>query len=210
MLFGFRRVQERARSRNNGLIRFDRVGFKGRRLPALAGGAEDVPGHFQAGGVMVAAAQDGDVAHEGGEVFELGERGCLRITVPIGKDENNADGEEAGGVVGHQAAGGFDFFGSFGNAAESIEEVMAGLPLGITAQPPFRKVLGADGFSVEEIQDDLLDFREGVEPLDEGAAGDAALEAAVEFVAERAGETGDFSSAGHESVVWLFNHTTGI
>jgi hypothetical protein len=48
---------------------------------------------------------------------------------------------------------------------------------------------------VEVAEEDGLDFREGVEPIDEEGAGLVVEETAVKLGADVAGEAGDFSGA---------------
>ena len=113
--------------------------------------------------------------------------------MPIGESDGEAGGEELRGAVGHEAEGFFQVVGFAG----AFEKVVAGLPFGEAALSPLREVLRNDGVSVEEVVEDLLDFGEGVEPLDERDAGDVAFEAVVEFLADFVREAGDFSVSGH-------------
>jgi hypothetical protein len=62
------------------------------------------------------------------------------------------------------------------------------------------QILRNDGVSFEEVAEDLLDFGEGVEPLDEGDAGNVTFEAVIEFLADFVREAGDFSVSGHKNV----------
>ena len=132
-----------------------------------------------------------------GIVVLLNGQGGDRAGVPFVEGDGEPGGEELGGAFGHEAAGFFEAVRGGVGIAGAVKEIVAGLPLGEAALTPLGKVLGNDGISLKEVADDLLDFREGVEPLDEGDAGDVALEAAVEFLPDFSGETGDFSVAGH-------------
>ena len=127
--------------------------------------------------------------------------GGVRAFVPFGEGDGEAGGEELGGAFSHEAAGFFEVVRGGVCIAGALKEIVAGLPLGKAALTPLGKVLGNDGISLKEVADDLLDFGEGVEPLDEGDARDVAFEPAVEFLPDFIGETGDFSVTGHED--WL-------
>jgi hypothetical protein len=129
-------------------------------------------------------------------VFFAGSRG-IRAEGPFGEGDGEAGGEELGGAVGHEADGFFEVAGEVVGFAGALKEVVAGLPFGEAALSPLRKILGNDGVSVEEVAEDLLDFGEGVEPLDEGDAGDVAFEAVIEFLADFVREAGDFSVSCH-------------
>jgi len=107
------------------------------------------------------------------------------------------DGEETGGVVGHVADSGGEVGGFVGKRGEFFEEFLAGLPLEEAAVTPVGDVLLANGLAVEGLAEDGFDVGDGVEPFDEIAGGGGAFEAAVEFVADGAGEAGDFGDAGH-------------
>ena len=55
----------------------------------------------------------------------------------------------------------------------------------------------ADRLALEAGGEDYFDFGEAVEPIGELAAREIVFEAAVEFVPDGAGKTGDFSCSGH-------------
>ena len=167
---------------------------------AGGGGAEGVLFHSQSRGAFGAAAEDGDVADEGGEVLESGEGGVVGIAVPMGEGVGDADGEETGGVIGHEGGGFFEVGGGVGFFLDVFKKLAPGLPLGIAAVAPFGEVLFADGFAVEAVLEDALDFGEFVEPNDDFAAGGVGFEAGVEFLADVAGETGDFAGSVHLKV----------
>ena len=109
------------------------------------------------------------------------------------------NGEEAGGVGGHVMGGGFGFEvgGGFGEVLEVLQEFLAGLPFEESAAAPVAEVLGVDGVAVETLFEEGFDVRVGVEPLKERGGGGSVFETVVEFVAEGAGEAGDFSGAVH-------------
>jgi hypothetical protein len=130
-------------------------------------------------------------------VVFLDEEGGVRADVPFGEGDGEPGSEELGGAVGYEAAGFFEVVRGGAGIAGAIKEVLAGLPLGEAALSPLGKVLGNDGVSLKEVAEDLLDFRERVEPLDEGNALDVAFEAAVELLPDVIGEAGDFSVSGH-------------
>ena len=69
-------------------------------------------------------------------------------------------------------------------------------PIAIAAVLPLGEVLGADRFAGEIRGHDVLDFGKGVEPGHEVFALVAIVNAAIQLVADVAGEAGDFSGAG--------------
>lgn len=108
------------------------------------------------------------------------------------------EGKEVGGVVGHgDGGGGFDVGGAGGEVAEEGEEFLMGLPCAESGAAPVAEVLLIDRGAVEIGGQDFLDLGEAVEPIGEGGAGDVAVHAAVDFVAERRGELGDFAGSAH-------------
>lgn len=177
---------------------------------------------FLTGVVAVGATQMGDGAGEGDKGFEgfdggrdgndrrerrrrigsgigvvvIRERG-IRGDGPFGEGDGEAGGEELGGAVGHETDGFFEVAGEVVGFAGTFEEVFAGLPLGETALAPLGEVLGNDRVSVEEFMADFLNFGQGVEPIDEGDAGNVAFEAVIEFLTDFVRETGDFSVSCH-------------
>lgn len=62
---------------------------------------------------------------------------------------------------------------------------------------PNLDVLLADGFALEIVVEDGLDFREGIQPCGELAAGDVLFELPVEFVLNRTRQFGNLSRPGH-------------
>jgi hypothetical protein len=190
-------------------------------LVALAETVEVILVYFLTGVVEIAAAYLCDGAGEGEEgfqggygrrdgrdgggrralggvaVFLVGEGGG-GSEVPFRESNGEPGGEELGGAFGHEAAGFFEVLRGGAGIAGAIKEVVTGLPFEEAALTPLGKVLRNDGVSLEEVAEDLLDFGEGVEPLDKGDAGDVAFEAAVEFLPDFSGEAGDFSVSCHE------------
>lgn len=166
-------------------------------LPATACEVEGVLLHTQAGAVVIAAPQGDDVAHEGGEVFQAGKGGVVRIAVPVCEGDADAGGEQPGGVVGHEGCEVFPFGSILHRCAGVFEEVAAGLPFAETAEAPFGEVLLAHGPGIEKCPKDFLHFGKGVEPVDDLVSGMVAVEAAVQFIADVAGKTGDFAGADH-------------
>jgi hypothetical protein len=156
---------------------------------------------FEAGGGVVAAAQGGDGAQETGEVFEVGEGGIVKVAVPFADGVEDAGGEQAGGVVGHERGDLFQLCGVVQGFAGVCEEVAADLPFEVAAVAPLGEVLLGDGFVVEEFAEDLFDGGEGVEPSDDLAAGIVAVEAVVDGGAEIVGKAGDFSCTCHRIMI---------
>lgn len=110
---------------------------------------------------------------------------------------------EGNGILVQESCG--KRFGQFGGITVGVLNVNAsflmGLPVVKAALLPFSEIGGADRLRVEMGFKDIFDFGDVVEPIDEGDAWFAIVEALVEFVANVAWETGDFTSAGHELVV---------
>ena len=86
--------------------------------------------------------------------------------------------------------------GVVGEVAGLFEGFLPEDPVLVAAGFPFGEVLFADGVALEAFGEDLPGFGLTVEPGDEFDALFAAVEAAVELVAEGAGEAGDFTVAG--------------
>ena len=130
-------------------------------------------------------------------VLDVGRRGAVQGD--FGQQDGEAGGDGVGEAVGEVAVGEAGELGGVGGEfAGGFKEVLGGKPVEKAAVVPFGEVLRADGDAVEMFGEDGLDFGEGVEPLDEVNAGFAVVEALVELVAERAGETGDFAGAFHK------------
>ena len=68
-----------------------------------------------------------------------------------------------------------------------VEEFAAGLPFDEAGGAPVAEVLFVDGGAGEVGLHDGQDFWQGVEPFEDGSAGVAAQQAAVEFFLERTG-----------------------
>ena len=65
----------------------------------------------------------------------------------------------------------------------------------IAAIPPLGEIAGGDGPAIEMKREDLFDFGEVVEPIEDGIGGLAVVEALVDFLADGVRETSDFSGA---------------
>jgi hypothetical protein len=152
---------------------------------------------FETGGGVVAAAEGGDGAQEAGEVFEVGEGRIVKVAVPFADGVEDAGGEQAGGMVGHEWGDFFQLCCVVQGFAGISEEVAADLPFEVAAVAPFGQVLLGDGFVMEEFAEDFFDGGEGVEPGDDPAAGIVAVEAVVDGGAEGKGKAGDFAGAVH-------------
>ena len=142
----------------------------------------------------------GDVAVEAVEEVEAGEEVGVEGAFEghFAQQDGVAGGDGVGEAVGEVAVGEAGEFGGVGGEFAGVfEEFLGGEPVEKAAVVPFGEVLGADGDAVEVFGEDGLDFREGVEPLDEVHAGFAVVEALVELVAEVVREAGDFAGAFH-------------
>ncbi|MGA3267722.1 MAG: hypothetical protein ABSE16_12970 [Verrucomicrobiota bacterium] len=161
-------------------------------LPALAIGAG-----LQ--GAMVVAADLGQLAEDLAEALPAVRRGGF-VGEQFSADFDQFDGEEAGeAVADFQAAGVGELGLIFDQGGDPLAGILLAEPIEVAAGLPFGEVLLADGASAELAVEDFADLVRLVEPVDEAFAGFAVLEAAVEFVADGVGETGDFSiSCCHE------------
>jgi hypothetical protein len=139
-------------------------------------------------GVVVAAAKAGDVG------AKLAEAGPFEFGVGLGGDQ----GLGGGGVLNGNPAGEFRVeLVSKGLVTESLfvfevgdhsEGVLADLPVEVAALLPFGEVGGQDGPTAEAGGEDGLNFRQGVEPGEDGFAAFTVVEAAVELFADGVGE----------------------
>jgi len=176
---------------------------------------------FEAGGVVVGAADGGDSAGEGAEgssIVPAGRKGRPGLgsgigagrrvrgivsrrgsgSGEVGEEVGDVNGEEAGGMIGHFGGGGrLDGVGVIGERGEFFEEILTGLPLDESAVAPVAEVLLADGFAVEGLAEDGFDGSDAVEPLDESPGGNGTLQPAVEFLRDFRGDFGDFGDAAH-------------
>jgi hypothetical protein len=115
-------------------------------------------------------------------------------------------GERAGGesVTGGDAVGeevsnrevGVEVSGVLGKLAGERQGFLLEKPISVAALLPFGEVLGADVFASENGGHDGLNLGKGVEPGGEAFGLLAVVEAAVQLVADVAGEAGDFAGAG--------------
>jgi hypothetical protein len=152
----------------------------------------------EAGGFVVAAAELADLVryvqdHSAsvGVAESLGDGGVEAAT--------EGDGEGGGEPIGR--GGDIDDRLEISGLLAGVLEPIAGFlevnPFDEAALPPFGEVLLVDRAAFEFLVQELADFREGVEPLNELGSLLAVLKAEVEVLAQGVRETGDFSSAGH-------------
>ena len=73
------------------------------------------------------------------------------------------------------------------------ESILANLPITVTAIFPFGQVAGSDGVAFKVFFEDGLDFREGIEPFEDGFTFFAVLKTAIELFTDVMRETSDFS-----------------
>jgi hypothetical protein len=114
-------------------------------------------------------------------------------------------GERAGGesVTGGDALGeevrnrevGVEVSGVLGKLAGERQGFLLEEPIAIAALLPLGEALGADGSAGENGGHDGLNLGKGVEPGDQVFGLLAVVEAAVQLVADAAGEAGDFAGA---------------
>jgi hypothetical protein len=114
-------------------------------------------------------------------------------------------GERAGGesVTGGDAVGeevsnrevGVEVSGVLGKLPGERQGFLLEEPISVAALPPLGEVLGAYGFTGENGGHDGLNLGKGVEPGGQVFGLLAVVEAAVQLVADAAGEAGDFAGA---------------
>jgi hypothetical protein len=137
--------------------------------------------HFQAGGGLVVAPQDSEVLIEAAQVAQFDAESRIVAAVPAGEGVPFAIG------VGQ--------FGGFG------EQILAGLPVEEAGLAPFMEILLTDRLAGKVAGQEGFDIGGGIEPIEKGGVVLVPGEAAVEFIAPGARETGDFTFAGHNSLV---------
>ena len=89
-------------------------------------------------------------------------------------------------------------------AAGDFEGVLANEPIAMTGATPFGEVLFRDGPAGKLRVESGFYFRKAVEPFEDGIAGFAVAEAAVELLADFEGEPGDFAFA-ERSYAFVFH-----
>lgn len=152
---------------------------------------------FEVGGAEVIAAEAGELALGIADAFPaLVDIGTVAKPVLGGADEvgGGDGGKGIGDFPGTEA--GVQGIGLFGELKGEVAGFPEFEPVLIAALAPFGEVLLGDGAAAKEFGEDTLDFGEGVEPGEELGAGGAVIDALVEFIAEDAGEAGDFAFAG--------------
>ena len=109
--------------------------------------------------------------------------------------DGEAEGEPMHELISELSGGGLGASGIGVIGGGEFEGVLPHFPGAEAAFGPFVEVLFGYRPAGEVGGQDDLDVGVGVEPIEEARAGFAVIKAAVEFVADGAGETGDF--AGH-------------
>jgi hypothetical protein len=114
-------------------------------------------------------------------------------------------GERAGGesVTGGNGVGeevsdreaGAEARGVLGKLPGERQGFLLEEPISVAALPPLGEVLGADGSAGEDGRHDGLNLGKGVEPGGQVFGLLAIVEAAVQLIADAAGEAGDFAGA---------------
>jgi len=151
----------------------------------------------EASGVEVGTAEGHDV---GGQVVEATEFGSGII---LGRREGVGGGgvaqEKPVGEVfqdlgaGRELGVGAFTGGFFGQGLREFEGILAEFPVAKAVLGPVMEVLFGDGFGVEVLGEDGLNFGESVKPSEDGLVGLGVVKAAVDLVAERVREASDFS-----------------
>jgi hypothetical protein len=147
--------------------------------------------------VEVAAAEGDNIAGQAVETaeFGVGVIGGLGEGVSGGgeaEEEPVEDMVEDLGVVGRLGVSGIGI-GIFGERVDEFEDFLVEFPVAEAVLGPVVEVLFGDGFSVQVLGEDGLDFGEGIEPGEDGMVRLGVVEAAVDLVAERAWEASDFT-----------------
>jgi len=107
-------------------------------------------------------------------------------------------GEEGGEVVGETLVAGLlgEVSGPFDELPGEGEGFLLLEPVLVAAVTPFGDILRGDGAAIEVFEEDVFDFREFTEPIEDHGGRVAVEEALVEFVADGFGEAGDFAGTG--------------
>ena len=113
--------------------------------------------------------------------------------------ETGREGGHGGNAVGQGHEAGFlrDLIGFISHDADPFAGFLKLLPVDETAELPIGNILLGDGPAIEIESEDHFHFFEGIEPVDEARGLLAVIETVIEFIADVAGETGDFAFAGH-------------
>ena len=167
---------------------------------------ETNPLELQPGLGVVAPLERHEVAAELVQELEIR---LFRAGLPdeFADDHQVADQDPRGHLVGQGRGAGWLALPGFG---KDLPGQHAGFPqaqpFGVAAVPPLGQALFVDGPAAEIGGQDRLDLRLRVEPLQQGAAWRALVEAAVEFFADRLGQPGDFTVAGEDHKTIMNEH----
>jgi hypothetical protein len=152
------------------------------------------------------AAEGDKVAGQTVQNAQLGAEGFVVPAIPPGKECGVAHDQHGGHVFSEFAAGsGVPWAGIDSEVAGLFEQIEACLPFEESTVAPFMEVLFADGLTGKVAGQHGLDIGCGIEPIEEGAAVLVMGEAAVEFVAQGARQTGDFSFAKHNYLFYYYS-----
>jgi hypothetical protein len=156
-------------------------------------------------GGLLAPLKGREGAGERAEVLEFEEGGIVGLAVPLVQGDQEPGGKNPDRVAGRERSGIVETGCIVRRIAKGVDEFAAGLPFNKTALAPLGEILFGDGLTMELGMEDFIDFGQAVEPLGELRPREVALKAAVEFVANFAGKTGDFSGACHKGVMGCKN-----
>jgi hypothetical protein len=149
----------------------------------------------EAVGVKFGATKAGDIG------AELAKAAPTGLGVGLGSYESLGGGgvleaKPAGEFVGEVAGEGLLVRAKgLVEGAEEVEGILADEPIAVAALFPFSEIRRGKGARGKIGGEEGLDFREGVEPLENGLAGLAVAEADVELFAQMMWQTGDFARA---------------
>lgn len=119
----------------------------------------------------------------------------------FGKDVAELGDEEAGEIFQEIVAFELgEIFSVFADLLEAFAAFLVSKPILVAALAPVGEVLFVDGFVVEGIREDFLDFGESVQPVEEWRAHFAVEKAMVELFANCEWEAGDFADSGFHTI----------
>ena len=149
----------------------------------------------EAVGVKFGATKAGDIG------AELAKAGPTGLGLGLGSHEGLSGGgvleaKPASEFVGEVAGEGLLFRGErIIHRVEEVEGILADEPIAVAAAFPFGEVARGEGAGVKLGGEDGSNLRQGVQPLEQGFAGLAVAQAAVELVTQLVGKTGNFASS---------------
>ena len=153
-------------------------------IAGVARAVEFVPFEHDAAAPVVRVLQAGEFACE---VLEAGPAG-VGVSDVLHGGHGLAEFEEEEAAHGFEAVGAAvvmdDFLVLLGEVAKPVESLLLEEPVLVAGAAPFGEVLVGDGVAGEVFSHGFFGFGQVVEPVDDGAAHLAVLEAGVELFAD--------------------------